>query len=186
MNLSDKLRIFRQMRGLTQKQLSEISGISLSAIKLYETNASKPRTEQMNKLCNSLGITKTAFYDTEVDTVGAVAALLFLIEDFVDIKLTGKQINGKYDPKTVSLKFDNPQLQEFIANWANIKDKIDIINKNTETIDTPDLKELAELQAEELYNKFKFTQIDSPIIVKRGTDGLMIKNYIPPSKTNEE
>ena len=66
------------------------------------------------------------------------------------------------------------------------EEKIIFINKNTETIDTPDLKELAELQAEELYNKFKFTQIDSPIIVKRGTDGLMIKNYIPPSKTNEE
>lgn len=186
MDLSDKLRIFRQMRGLTQKQLAEISEISLSAIKLYESGTSKPRADQMNKLCNSLGITEAIFYDTEVDTVGTVAALLFLIENYIDINFVGEQINGKYNPKTVSLKFDNPQLQEFMANWANIKDKIDIINKNTETIDAPDLKELAELQAEELYNKFKFTQMDSPIIIKRGTNGLMVKNYIPPSEANKE
>jgi len=50
----------RNERGLTQAQLAELTGVSRSAIKGYETGKNMPGSRELKALCSTLGISPTA------------------------------------------------------------------------------------------------------------------------------
>lgn len=55
MNLAETLKARRKMLGLTQKDLSEISGISRATIVKYETGQHDP-TQTIELLLNAMGL----------------------------------------------------------------------------------------------------------------------------------
>lgn len=55
MNLAETLKARRKMLGLTQKDLSEISGISRATIVKYETGQHDP-TQTVELLLNAMGL----------------------------------------------------------------------------------------------------------------------------------
>ena len=46
MNVSEKIRYYRELRGLTQQQLADFSGIPLGTLKKYETGNRNPKQER--------------------------------------------------------------------------------------------------------------------------------------------
>lgn len=62
-----KLRAIRSLKGLTQAQLSERSGVSSRAIAEYETGKRDLRSKTICKICDALGVTVTYKVDgTEI------------------------------------------------------------------------------------------------------------------------
>lgn len=63
MTIGDKIRNYRKMAGLTQKQLGDLSGTSETTIKQYEAGKRQPRVEQLQKIANTLQILPTDLLD---------------------------------------------------------------------------------------------------------------------------
>ena len=62
MTTGDKIKKIRNYRGLTQKQLGELSGIHEVAIRKYELNKVMPKQEQLLKIANALNVPLNNFY----------------------------------------------------------------------------------------------------------------------------
>jgi transcriptional regulator with XRE-family HTH domain len=56
MEVKDTLKKIRKEKGLTQKKLAELSGLSLNAIRKYESGERHPKIENYEKLQNALGL----------------------------------------------------------------------------------------------------------------------------------
>lgn len=54
--IGDKIRNYRKLSGLTQKQLGELSGTSETTIKQYEAGKRQPRIEQLIKIADTLNV----------------------------------------------------------------------------------------------------------------------------------
>ena len=62
-----KLRAIRALKGFTQAQLAELSGVSPTAITEYEKGKRDLRADTIRKLCDALGVTVTYRVDgTEI------------------------------------------------------------------------------------------------------------------------
>ena len=55
--LGNRIKFYREMRGLTQKQLSQLVGISLSSIKSYEAGDREPKSAVMQRIADVLDVT---------------------------------------------------------------------------------------------------------------------------------
>jgi len=56
MNVAETLKASRKMLRITQKQLSEISGVSRNTIGMYEAGHRSPSVEIMDILLNAMGL----------------------------------------------------------------------------------------------------------------------------------
>ena len=56
MKFSERLKHFRESKGLTQAQLAELSGISTRMIQKYEGGVSRPRYDATEKLAAALEV----------------------------------------------------------------------------------------------------------------------------------
>lgn len=56
MNIGEKIKEFRQKRGLSQKQLGELCGMADSAIRRYENGRAKPKLETLERIIEALDL----------------------------------------------------------------------------------------------------------------------------------
>ena len=57
MKFNERLKKFREDKGLTQVQLSELTGISARMIQKYEAGTARPRLDAAEKIAKALNIT---------------------------------------------------------------------------------------------------------------------------------
>ena len=69
MTLGEKIRTIRNSRNMTQEQLAQEAGISLGAIKKYESNDRKPKSDQLQKIADAFQISVNVFIENEVNTI---------------------------------------------------------------------------------------------------------------------
>ncbi|KXS49394.1 Helix-turn-helix domain-containing protein [Halanaerobium congolense] len=62
MNIGKRLKKYRNQRGLSQKRLSNHTGISQSFISSIESNKQSPTITTLERICRALGITIAAFF----------------------------------------------------------------------------------------------------------------------------
>jgi transcriptional regulator with XRE-family HTH domain len=55
-NFGEALRAIRRMKGYTQDQLAELSGVSRRAIVHYENHAKRPTFDKIKSLADALGV----------------------------------------------------------------------------------------------------------------------------------
>ena len=92
--IGDRIKYFRKMRGLTQKQLGDLLGVSAAAISQFESKKSPLdfKTQTVEKLCNALGIMDTnalLFDSNDEDVDYFVRWLLRNDVDFMDEVING-------------------------------------------------------------------------------------------------
>jgi hypothetical protein len=65
------------------------------------------------------------------------------MDDAVDIEIIGEKdkLEEKYLPDTVSLKFKNPYLRKFMADWALMKEYLNNADDDIKKIKNPDVQE---------------------------------------------
>lgn len=57
MSVGQNIRKIRKEKGITQKKLSELTGIAEITIRQYEAGKYKPKVEQVEKLAKALDVT---------------------------------------------------------------------------------------------------------------------------------
>ena len=103
------------------------------------------------------------------------------------IEFEGEQTDDdKYIPKTMSIKFKNPYLQDFLAKWAtmtqylnSMKNALPSVKSSIELPDGSDsVQEAVRKNINEQYLSFKnlySINSKSNVVVKKGTDGIKVR-----------
>lgn len=85
MTLGEKIKTYRKMRGLTQKELGLRVGFSESTadsrIRKYENNLMKPKVELRKKLAKVLDVNISVLSDIDISSEEDVMQVLFLFEN---------------------------------------------------------------------------------------------------------
>lgn len=115
MTLGEKIKHHRTMKGLTQKQLGEMTGIHEVSIRKYEANKIAAKREQLEKIANVLGVPLNEFLELKIVTDSDVLPLLFAIDNEFEIEITSD------DNKTFKMEFKEPMLNHFLRDWQSIK-----------------------------------------------------------------
>ena len=118
MTTGEKIKYFRNMRGISQETLGQLSGINSATIKKYEYGIRNPKPDQLLKIANALGISINIFMDFDIETVSDVLSLLFKLDDQIDMKFEAdKDEEGNFKPATVKMSFKNPMINKKICTY---------------------------------------------------------------------
>lgn len=177
MTVGEKIKTYRKMRGISQKTLGELAGgINEVTIRKYEAGDRNPKPDQLLKIANALGISINIFMDFDIETVSDVLSLIFKMDEQLDIEFTGKKNKkGEYDPKTIAIRFNNSHINEKLATWARTRGLVQKTINSRDEFDTDEAyqKEVSDMQ--DKANEVKQHLMDSNIIVKKGTDDIVVK-----------
>ena len=115
MTLGEKIKFHRGLKGLTQKQLGDMTGIHEVSIRKYEANKIAPKRDQLEKISDCLGGPLNEFFELKIVTDSDILPLLFAIDDAFEIEITSD------DSKTFKMEFKEPLLNHFLRDWQSIK-----------------------------------------------------------------
>ncbi len=177
MTVGEKIRTYRKMRGISQKMLGQLAGgINEVTIRKYEAGDRNPKPDQLLKIADALGISINIFMDFDIETVSDVLSLIFKMDEQLDVVFTGKKNKkGDYAPDSIALKFNNPLINEKLAKWARTRDLVQQTVDARDKFDTEEeyQNEVADMQ--EMADEIKQHLMDSSIVVKKGTEGIVVK-----------
>lgn len=126
-NFGKKLKKYRSLKGLTQKELGLMIGFSNatadSRIRKYEKNLMAPKADIKEKLVNSLEIDPAALSYTEINSTEELIYLFLLLEDY---GLAPYEIDGK-----IYLSFNdttdlNREINDYLKRWYNKREEINL------------------------------------------------------------
>ena len=178
MTVGEKIKYYRNIRGISQEMLGNLSGINPATIKKYEYGIRNPKPDQLLKITNALGISINLFMDFDIETVSDVLSLLFKLDEQVDMNFDAeKDENGEFIPSTVKLSFQNAAINQKLCtylkakqikeNLENSKEKLSAKDDYTETIN----------EIEQNIEDIKNHLVDDNMVVKKGTDGITVKLF---------
>lgn len=82
MTIGEKIKQFRKDKGMTQKELSLLSGISVTSIQYYESGKFTPKIEQVEKIAKAMGIPEVdilpTYWDSTIDVKTFQTELQFM------------------------------------------------------------------------------------------------------------
>ena len=125
MSIGKRIKFFRNLRGMSQKELGILAGFQPHTadirIAQYESSTRTPRCDILNRLANCLNVSTTALEAPSFETESHFIQTLFMIEDQYGLEI--KQTT----PFEINLKLNlSSPLQEYeqkIIEWANKYDK---------------------------------------------------------------
>ena len=82
MDVAEKIRYFRQQKGLSQEQLGKRADIHENTIRKYELGIRKPKLDQLKKIAGGLGVSVIDFIDIEIENEADLIAVLKKISPF--------------------------------------------------------------------------------------------------------
>lgn len=124
----EKIRLFRNLKKLSQKTLADLSGMSEIAIRKYEAGDRIPKPEQLKKLEKALGLNEgflsnPPLNNLTISTVGDIMSLLFMLEEQGGLIFScQKDQNGIVIPDTANIRFANIAVNHAIAQWLQYKE----------------------------------------------------------------
>lgn len=91
MAIGDRIKFFRKLRGLTQKQLGIMAGMNEKTadirISQYESGLRTPKEDLANRLAYILGVLPEALSVTNIESYTDVMQVLFALEDLYGLKI---------------------------------------------------------------------------------------------------
>ena len=97
MAINERIQFFRNLRGLTQKNLGAALGFPENSADIrvaqYESGSRKPKTEITEKLAEVLDVSPKALDVPDIDGYVGLMHTLFALEDIYGLKVTRK--NGR-------------------------------------------------------------------------------------------
>lgn len=111
-----KLRELRLLRGLTQKELAYMCGLTDSAIRNYELENRSPSEEQLRKIAEALQCDPSALIDHSPLTTFEFMQIVFDYEDELKIR---PLVEGS----TTGLMFHDSNFNDFIKEWDEMRKK---------------------------------------------------------------
>lgn len=81
MKIGEKIRKFRTEKGLSQKELAKMAGLSEPAIRNYELGNRTPSDKQIDAIAGALDISPFAISDPDIESYIGVMHTLFALEE---------------------------------------------------------------------------------------------------------
>ena len=128
------IKKFRNIRGMTQVELGEKTGLNDVRVRHYELDIRTPKDDIANKIAGALKIHPEYLYDGDYPyTIEGVMRLLFKIDDDFELKIDKINVepegNVSYTKERYALYFEglarSETLNDLIAMWFEKKYQYD-------------------------------------------------------------
>ena len=120
MFIGSRIKHFRMLRGMSQKQLGMAVGFPEKnadiRIAQYESSVRIPKNELLCKIADKLNVSPYAIRIPDVSIPEGLMQTLFYLEDLYGLKI------GKSDGELVLLL--NDELKERLAAWSQMSEKL--------------------------------------------------------------
>lgn len=132
-NYSYRIRDARKKAGLTQEQLADKTGLSLSTIRAYETGKRNPKADSYIKIGAACGVSSAVLMGVRDDLHENRTSREALFNKLVDICNNAKLITGT-EEQTEKLQemitFENEQIEKFSKmGFAPTKEKLEKLDE---------------------------------------------------------
>lgn len=123
MAIGERIRFFRNMRGMTQKYLGQLLGFPEKSADVrlaqYETGARTPKADLTASLANTLDVSPQALAVPDIDSYIGLMHTLFTLEDRYGLKIdeTDGEVCLKADARKNK---DAAQLHEMLCAWRQV------------------------------------------------------------------
>ncbi len=123
-NIARIIKYYRQLKDMSQEDLSNASGINLSTIKKYEVGLRNPKYEQLEKIADALGININNFYNMEYKTVGDFLSTIISIDRQLDMNIEGKiDDSGDIIPESIKITFNNKNINMALSEYLILREE---------------------------------------------------------------
>lgn len=126
MAIGERIRFFRNLRGMTQKYLGTVVGFPEKTADIrmaqYESGSRTPKSDLTNSLAEVLGVSPLALSVPNIDSYLGLMHTLFALEDRYGLTIT-KEENGvsmHIDPRKGK---DADEVSEMFSDWAEQAEK---------------------------------------------------------------
>jgi len=164
MNIGDKIKYYRTIRGISQKTLAQHSGVSEGAIRKYESGERNPKPPQLTAIANAFGISDNVFFELIMDTPSSLLPILYQIDELYDISFDGvRDEKGNIDPETLTLHFNNSELNKLLSKWAIAKRAVTVTTRDN--YDSDEVYEATLKYMKGMYEDIKGRLMDSQLVL---------------------
>ncbi len=178
MTVGEKIKTFRNMRGISQNMLGQLAGIDGTTIRKYELEKRNPKPDQLLKIANALGVSINVFMDFDIETASDVLTLLFKMDEQVDMEIDGeKDSEGNLIPNTIFIKFKHPEINNRLAKFAKAKKLEENLLASKDAFPNEEVFQQEVEQMNETCDQIKQHLVDTNRIVKKGTEGISVKIF---------
>ena len=126
MAIGERIRFFRNLRGMTQKYLGQVVGFPEKTADIrmaqYESGSRTPKAELTETLAGALGVSPLALSVPDIDSYLGLMHTLFTLEDRYGLTVENNE-NGVFlrvDPRKGT---DAAELSEMLTAWAEQAEK---------------------------------------------------------------
>lgn len=178
MTTGEKIKHFRNMRGISQETLGQLSGINSATIKKYEYGIRNPKPDQLLKIANALGISINVFMDFDIETVSDVLSLILKMDEKIDMEFEAdKDEDGSFIPSTIKISFKNSLLNNKLGVYMKARELQENLINDTDRFSSEEEHQRAiEILSKDL-DAVKQSILDDSKIVKKGVKGVTVKIY---------
>ena len=126
MAIGERIRFFRNLRGMTQKYLGQMVGFPEKTADIrmaqYESGSRSPKAELTENLAGVLGVSPLALSVPDIDSYLGLMHTLFTLEDRYGLTVeTGENdVSLRVDPRKGK---DAAELSEMLTAWAEQAEK---------------------------------------------------------------
>lgn len=126
MAIGERIRFFRNLRGMTQKYLGQMVGFPEKTADIrmaqYESGSRSPKAELTENLAGALGVSPLALSVPDIDSYLGLMHTLFTLEDRYGLTVeTGENdVSLRVDPRKGK---DAAELSEMLTAWAEQAEK---------------------------------------------------------------
>lgn len=168
MTIGEKIKYYRKEQKMKQETLAELSHISVSSIRKYESGERIPKDLQMKKIAMALRISPTALLDIHFENFTELLPYLYEICKWGNISFDGlKDDNGKYIQDQLTIKFNQMDICRFFKEWADKKEECNQIIQVASSITNSKTKELMLQRVSEFESEIELSLVQTRLhIVK--------------------
>lgn len=178
MTIGEKIKTFRNIRGISQNTLGKLAGIDGTTIRKYELGSRNPKPDQLLKISNALGISINVFTDFDIETASDVLTLLFKMDENVDMEIDGdKDEDGNLIPETIQIRFKHPVINDRLAKFAKAKKLQENLLASKDAFPNEEVFQQEVYQMNETCEQIKQHLVDTNIVVKKSTSGIAVKVF---------
>ena len=127
MAIGERIRFFRNLRGMTQKYLGQVVGFPEKTADIrmaqYESGSRTPKAELTESLAGALGVSPLALSVPDIDSYLGLMHTLFTLEDRYGLTVeTGENgVSLRVDPRKGK---DAAELSEMLTAWVQQTEKL--------------------------------------------------------------
>lgn len=120
MKIGEKIKKLRVLRGLTQKELGDMVGLTDSRIRQYELGKRNPKENMLKEIAQALGVPFTSLYNSPIETYDDAMHALFEMEENFGLELTTRSDGQMY------LRFaPTSTMQSCFSSWAKKREQLE-------------------------------------------------------------